>query len=233
MINEELLEVIQFIISTNEFQTFFKLILITILSGIIGFERETSSKPAGFRTHALVGISATLVMICGAEIAESFGNNDPSRMPAQLLSGIGFIGAGTILRDGFNVKGLTTAAGLLAVTCIGLAVGAELYVQAIIATLVVYIVLTYSYKVFSQLDHMPAINIKISMDNPKEHIEKIRTILGSYKLDIIKVKIVEDDDESADGYLLFECKAKANSFNKNNLLTEIVKLEPVHKVTEI
>ena len=84
--NENLLEMIQFVIATNEFQTFFKLLLITILSGIIGFERENSSKPAGFRTHALVGISATLVMILGAEIAEKFGNNDPSRMPAQLLS---------------------------------------------------------------------------------------------------------------------------------------------------
>lgn len=229
---ENLLEMIQFVIATDEFQTFFKLILITILSGIIGFERENSSKPAGFRTHALVGISATLVMICGAEIAESFGNNDPSRMPAQLLSGIGFVGAGTILRDGFNVKGLTTAAGLLSVTCIGLAVGAELYVQAIIATLVVYVVLTYSYKVFSKLDHMPAIKLKVSMNNPKEHIEKVKILLTNYKLEINKVKIVEDDDAAADGYVLFECKAKSSSFNKNNLLTEIVKLDPVKKVTE-
>ena len=230
---ENLLEMIQFVIATNEFQTFFKLLLITILSGIIGFERENSSKPAGFRTHALVGISATLVMILGGEIAESFGNNDPSRMPAQLLSGIGFVGAGTILRDGFNVKGLTTAAGLLAVTCIGLAVGAELYVQAIIATLIVYVVLTYSYKVFSKLDHMPSINIKVSMNNPKEHIDKVKVLLNHYKLEIIKVKIVEDDDAAADGYVLFECKAKTSSLNKNNLLTELVRLDPVTKVTEV
>lgn len=231
--NENLLEMIQFVIATNEFQTFFKLLLITILSGIIGFERENSSKPAGFRTHALVGISATLVMILGGEIAESFGNNDPSRMPAQLLSGIGFVGAGTILRDGFNVKGLTTAAGLLAVTCIGLAVGAELYVQAIIATLIVYVVLTYSYKVFSKLDHMPSINIKVSMNNPKEHIDKVKVLLSNFKLEIIKVKIVEDDDAAADGYVLFECKAKTSSLNKNNLLTELVRLDPVTKVTEV
>lgn len=231
--SEAFMETIQFVMATNEFQTFFKLILIIILSGIIGFERENSSKPAGFRTHALVGLSATLVMICGMSIAEKYGHDDPSRMPAQLLSGIGFVGAGTILRDGFNVKGLTTASGLLAVTCIGLAVGAELYIQAIIATLIVYIVLTYSYKVFSALDHMPAINIKVNLVNPKDNIEKIRNLLGHYKLDIIKVKIVEDDDESANGYLLFECKAKTNNVNKNNLLTEIVKLDEVTKVSEI
>ena len=117
--SEAFMETIQFVMATNEFQTFFKLILIIVLSGIIGFERENSSKPAGFRTHALVGLSATLVMICGMSIAEKYGHDDPSRMPAQLLSGIGFVGAGTILRDGFNVKGLTTASGLLAVTCIG------------------------------------------------------------------------------------------------------------------
>ena len=231
--SEAFMETIQFVMATNEFQTFFKLILIIILSGIIGFERENSSKPAGFRTHALVGLSATLVMICGMSIAEKYGHDDPSRMPAQLLSGIGFVGAGTILRDGFNVKGITTASGLLAVTCIGLAVGAELYIQAIIATLIVYIVLTYSYKVFSTLDHMPAINIKVNLVNPKDNIEKIRNLLGHYKLDIIKVKIVEDDDESANGYLLFECKAKTNNVNKNNLLTEIVILDVVTKVSEI
>ena len=231
--NENLLEMIQFVIATNEFQTFFKLLLITILSGIIGFERENSSKPAGFRTHALVGISATLVMILGGEIAESFGNNDPSRMPAQLLSGIGFVGAGTILRDGFNVKGLTTASGLLSVSCIGLCVGAGFYLGAIIATLIVYVVLTYSYKVFSKLDHMPSINIKVSMNNPKEHIDKVKVLLSNFKLEIIKVKIVEDDDAAADGYVLFECKAKTSSLNKNNLLTELVRLDPVTKVTEV
>ena len=109
------------------FQIVLKFILITALAGIIGYEREHSSKPAGLRTHILVGISSVLVMICGIEISNTYGTNDPSRMPAQLLSGIGFIGAGTILSNGFKVKGLTTASGLLAVTCIGLTVGAGLY----------------------------------------------------------------------------------------------------------
>ena len=93
-----------------EVETLLKLLLIVLLSGIIGYERESWNKPAGFRTHVLVGISATLVMICGEYIFDKTGA-DPGRMPAQLLSGIGFLGAGTILRDGFNVRGLTTAAG--------------------------------------------------------------------------------------------------------------------------
>ena len=138
-------EIIQFLYThiycTTEFHVFMKLFLIVILSGLIGYEREFSSKPAGFRTHILVGISAVLVMVCGIELAQRYGSNDPSRIPAQLLSGIGFLGAGTILSNGLKVKGLTTASGLLAVTCIGLTVGAGLYSYAIIATAFVYGVL--------------------------------------------------------------------------------------------
>ena len=143
------------------FQVILKLVLITVLAGIIGYERENSSKPAGLRTHILVGISSVLVMICGIEIAATYGTNDPSRMPAQLLSGIGFIGAGTILSNGFKVRGLTTASGLLAITCIGLAVGAGLYIYAIIATGIVYIILRYSYLVNSNLEHLVDFKFKV------------------------------------------------------------------------
>jgi len=120
------------------FQAIIKLVLGFILAGIIGLERSSWSKPAGFRTHALVGISSVLIMLCGEYMSKAY-DIDPSRIPAQLLSGIGFIGAGTILRDGVNVKGLTTAAGLLAVTCIGLSIGAGFYLGGIVTTLLLFI----------------------------------------------------------------------------------------------
>ena len=123
---EQIVEGFQNLMGIQQFETFFKLVLIVLLAGIVGYERESWKKPAGFRTYVLVGISSVLVMICGNELYKSIGA-DPTRIPAQLLSGIGFLGAGTILRDGFNVKGLTTAAGLLAVTCIGLLIGAGFY----------------------------------------------------------------------------------------------------------
>lgn len=138
-----MMELINTLLAIDEINTIFKLLLIVLLSGIIGYEREAWNKPAGFRTHILVGISATLVMICGEYIYNKTGA-DPTRIPAQLLSGIGFLGAGTILKDGFNVKGLTTAAGLLAVTCVGLAVGAGYFLGAIISTLIVFLVLNNS-----------------------------------------------------------------------------------------
>ena len=98
-----------------------------MLAGFIGAERESVNKPAGFKTHSLIGVSAVLIMLCGEYLSNNY-SVDASRIPAQLLSGIGFIGAGTILRDGFNVKGLTTASSLLAVTCIGLSIGAGFYI---------------------------------------------------------------------------------------------------------
>lgn len=119
-----------------------KLGITTMLSGFIGFEREHSHRPAGFRTHILVAVGSALVMLTSVYIFESQGmTGDVTRMSAQVLSGIGFLGAGTILREGFSVKGLTTAASLWAVACIGIAVGAGFYAGAFVATLVIYLTL--------------------------------------------------------------------------------------------
>jgi putative Mg2+ transporter-C (MgtC) family protein len=119
-----------------------KLGITTLLSGVIGFEREHSHRPAGFRTHILVSVSSALVMLTSVYVFDSQGmSGDVTRMSAQVLSGIGFLGAGTILREGFSVKGLTTAASLWAVACIGIAVGAGFYAGAFVATLVIYLTL--------------------------------------------------------------------------------------------
>lgn len=121
-----------------------KLGLAALLSGIIGYEREHSHRPAGFRTHILVAIGSALVMLTSVYVADKYEgimNVDITRMSGQVVSGIGFLGAGTILREGFSVKGLTTAASLWAVSCIGIAVGAGFIVGAVVATLVIYLTL--------------------------------------------------------------------------------------------
>lgn len=119
-----------------------KLALAALLSGIIGFEREHSHRPAGFRTHILVSVGSALVMLTSVYVTESRGMEaDVTRMSAQVLSGIGFLGAGTILREGFSVKGLTTAASLWAVSCIGIAVGSGFIAGALVATFVIYLTL--------------------------------------------------------------------------------------------
>lgn len=150
-----------------EVQALIKLVLGFILAGIIGAEREALNKPAGFKTHSLIGVCSVLVMLCGEYMAMTT-NTDVSRIPAQLLSGIGFIGAGTILRDGLNVKGLTTAASLLAVTCIGLCIGAGFYLGGIVATFIVYIILSHSHKWFASQPTTPEEQNQIRIDEEQE-----------------------------------------------------------------
>lgn len=121
-----------------------RLALAGVFGGIIGFEREHSHRPAGFRTHILVAVGSALVMLTSSFIFEEYkgmANIDPARLGAQVISGIGFLGAGTILREGFSVKGLTTAASLWAVSCIGLAAGIGYYEGAVIATIFIIITL--------------------------------------------------------------------------------------------
>lgn len=219
---------IQAIAQIREIQTLFKLILIVFLSGFVGFERESWNKPAGFRTHVLVGISAVLVMICGEYLYEKAGA-DPTRIPAQLLSGIGFLGAGTILRDGFNVKGLTTAAGLLAVTCIGLAVGAGYYIGAIMATAVVYAVLSYSHILSDKLEHFNFLDLEILSDSPKEVISGIKKVLNDNELEIIKIKI---DKEKDDRTIRVVAKYK-EKINVNEIIPNIMEIDKVIEVVEV
>lgn len=124
----------------------FRLVLATILGGMIGLERESMNKYAGFRTHTLVCIGSCLIMITSIEMYTKIGqgiNSDPARLAAQVVSGIGFLGAGTIIRSGFGVRGLTTAASLWVVAGIGLAVGAGSYITAVATTVIVFLVLVY------------------------------------------------------------------------------------------
>lgn len=224
-----IIEGFQNLMMIKEFETLFKLILIVILAGFVGYERESWKKPAGFRTYVLVGVSAVLVMVCGAYLYEAIGA-DPTRIPAQLLSGIGFLGAGTILRNGFNVTGLTTAAGLLAITCIGLIVGAGFYMTAVIATLVVYCVLSYSHILSNKLEHFTFLNLDIATTRPKEILEDIREILNTEKLEILKMRIVDNEGEDND-YIKIEIRYK-DPVDTNKLVSRIMSVNTVKEVVE-
>jgi len=127
-----------------------QLVLACILCGLIGWERERHDRPAGLRTHILVGVGAALIsMVSQAYFGPGI---DASRIAAQIVSGIGFLGAGTIIRQGSAIRGLTTAASLWTVAGIGMAVarGGMLYSVAVAATALVFVVLT----VLDRLEHM-------------------------------------------------------------------------------
>jgi len=116
-----------------------RLMLATLLGGLIGWERERAHRPAGLRTNMLVALGSALFTILSLD---AFGSQaDPSRVAAQIVVGIGFLGAGTLLRTGEWVRGLTTAAGLWAVAAIGMAVGVGYYWLAIGSTAIALTIL--------------------------------------------------------------------------------------------
>ncbi|MCM2494701.1 MgtC/SapB family protein [Burkholderia glumae] len=130
----------------NNVELILRLLLAAVLGSVIGFERERLSWAAGLRTHMLVCVGSALIMIVSAfGFADVLGKPqvvlDPSRIAAQVVSGIGFLGAGSILMRGEIVRGLTTAASLWSVAAVGLAVGGGLYVAAVAATVIVLVIL--------------------------------------------------------------------------------------------
>lgn len=124
----------------------FRLVLAAVLSGIVGFERELHGRAAGFRTHILLCVGTTLIMLTSIHVSDIYAGKspvDPARLAAGVVTGIGFLGAGTIMRYKANVKGLTTATSLWVVTAIGLAVGTGLYLGAVVTTLLAVSMLTF------------------------------------------------------------------------------------------
>lgn len=186
------------------YQIFLRLFLAFILGGLIGFEREQNNHPAGFRTHILVSIGSTLIMlisIYGFTDYLYYDNVrfDPSRIAAQVVTGIGFLGAGTILRHGFTVTGLTTAASLWVVAGIGLAIGAGFYFAAVLATFLVII----SLAVLARLDPFITrkrrlIQIRVNVIDRPGKLGEIATKLGEKKINVKSVSII-DEEETDDG----------------------------------
>lgn len=129
-----------------------RVIMALIIGGCLGLERESKKQPAGFRTYMLVCVAAASVMITNQYIYNYFDSGDPSRMGAQVISGIGFLGAGTIMvtRDN-RVRGLTTAAGLWASACLGLAIGIGFLEGACIVGLSILMIMTVFKKIDNQL----------------------------------------------------------------------------------
>ena len=116
-----------------------KLGLAVILGGLVGYEREHHNQPAGLRTHIILCVGATLITLVSIALSKDLGNDrltDPTRIAAQIVSGIGFLGGGAILRLGATVKGLTTAACIWTVTGVGMAIGAGYYFPAVMVVLI-------------------------------------------------------------------------------------------------
>lgn len=181
-----------FFYDINLFSILLRLVLALLLGGVIGLERGTNRHPAGFRTHILVCVGAALAMMTNQFIVDNFGGTDPARLGAQVITGVGFLGVGTILITGRNkIRGLTTAAGLWASACLGLAIGIGFYSGAIAAAVVIFISLTllpkienYFYRKSKSLD------IYLEIDS-MENFKKVSAYMRSIKPQFFEAHIMQ------------------------------------------
>lgn len=179
-----------------------RLVLALALGGLIGLERELGGHSAGFRTHILVCVGSAAIVLLSMYGFSEFAADpnvrlDPSRLAAQVVSGIGFLGAGTILRTGITVSGLTTAASLWVVAAIGLTVGAGFYYGAAILTLLVVVslfVLNKFEKKFSQAKRKRDVVMKMTKDS--SCLSKVVTELHHLNIQISKI-VVENEVAAA------------------------------------
>jgi putative Mg2+ transporter-C (MgtC) family protein len=173
-----------------------RLIVACLLGGIIGFEREHVHRPAGFRTHILVCVGSALVMVTSEYIYNHYSasvNVDPARLGAQVISGIGFLGAGTIIKEGISVKGLTTAASLWAVSCVGIAVGIGFYSGAFAATVIIFLTLVVIKKTQGKIASQRNIRIYIHTRIKKGQVHEMSSIIEEFGAKIKKTDFMSSE----------------------------------------
>jgi len=182
----------------NEWTILFRLLFAALLSGAIGFEREFHGRAAGFRTHILLCIGSTLVMLTSMHIFDIYSSRvspDPARIAAGVITGIGFLGAGTIMHFKSAVRGLTTAASLWVVAGIGLAVGSGLYYGAFFTTVLTMITLM----LFSRMEHSMIRKdwyrtVVIETRDGADQLKAIRDVLGEYRSEITDFEVARTPD---------------------------------------
>ena len=160
-----------------------KLVLSLVLGAIIGIERRRKGQIAGLRTFALISMGATLAMLISIYIPQEYlglKNGDPGRIAAQVVSGVGFLGAGAIIQMKGSVRGLTTAAGIWMTACIGLAVGAGMYSISIIATLLIIFILVNIERIEQRHNFLwESKIIRVKMHGILNEIQPLRDVLTS------------------------------------------------------
>ena len=208
----------------SEWELLLRLVLSCILGGIIGYERQSRRKSAGLRTNVLVCLGSCLIMVMSVELyqeVEGKTNADPARLAAQVVSGIGFLGAGAIMKEGLSVTGLTTAACLWVVAGVGLAVGAGFYAGALISTALVFVTLGSLSRLDDWVDHEKNLSLNIhTVDRPGQ-LMRISRCLEDLQLRVRGVKVKADEDEVDDSgeksmYIDFEI------FNKQSIKSIII-----------
>ena len=195
--------------SLSQYAEFFIRVLIACVCGAaIGFERSKRLKEAGIRTHIIVCCAAALTMIVskygfsdlvGADGAELYGTHgtDPARLAAQVISGVSFLGAGIIFRNGNSIKGLTTAAGIWATAGIGLAIGTGMYVLGVFTTVVVAVIQILTHRYTFGADSMVTGHLKCIAPNEEAFRKALNGYIAKRRIQVQDMKIDFLEDGSA------------------------------------
>lgn len=210
-----------------------RLFLAFLVGGVIGVERESHKQQAGLRTHMLITIGAALLAMLSIHIPRAYFNpdaGDPGRIAAQVVSGIGFLGAGAILRLGANVRGLTTAASLWTVAAIGLAIGGGLYVPAMIAAVLVFFTLVvlnvFERRIFPK-QYLKM--LRIFSRTGSADVRPMESILRRFRIEVKSTDLEQITDKGITR-ASFLCYIPDNA-PLNDLYDELKQLPGVYKIT--
>ncbi len=178
----------------------YKLLLSLLLGSCVGMERKRKGQTAGLRTFALISMGATLAMLISIYVPQEYlglKNGDPGRIAAQVITGIGFLGAGAIIQGKGSVRGLTTAAGIWMVATIGLAVGVGLYVVAVVATGLIIVILMVLEYIDRRIHFGGELRIiRLRIPEIVTDIDSYRDALKRYKVKLVDVYVEYDYNES-------------------------------------
>ncbi len=210
-----------------ELEILLKIVLSAFLGGIIGLERELSHKEAGLRTNILIAVGSTLLTILSVKLAAAFEGADPTRITAQIVTGIGFIGAGAIIQARLAVHGLTTAATIWTVAAIGIGVGSGFYLVSFLVTLFVVVVLTL-FKTISQIleKQKKLFAYIVKTEDKAALVMEIKRIVRELGIGTIKVSLAKAKEGFEIDLVL------VTSENKNREFVEkVMQLDGVNEIT--
>lgn len=221
----------------NTFSIIIRLVLAVVLGGLVGQERENKNRPAGFRTHILVCAGSALVMTTSEFLFSrynEFTNLDPARLGAQVISGIGFLGAGTIIRQGSSVKGLTTAASLWAVACVGLAAGTGFYEGAIAGAIIIYLTLFLLGRFGKAIERRAShLTVCLDLEDKPGKVGEIGLALGKCDVSIRNIEFI-DEDESEDKQVSIRLTLKLpRGVTHDMVLDALRRIDGVHNVEAV
>lgn len=208
----------------------FKILLCMLLTGLIGYNREKNGTPIGIRTHILVGFSAVIVQVTALRYVSGGCQSDHLRLAGQFLSGIAFLGTGTIMKEKGNIRGLTSASSIFFAACIGLSVGTGMYIEAILVTLAAYAflsdVIRIKHLLRSKGNRTFSINVELrgNCKHCQEEIEK-KLLEIHVKIETLEIQMISIEKSK----VFFKVMAK-EEISSNDILMKMMAIDSVIKV---